>query len=72
MTGMIPDLPADPPEASYVPRMTGMILAKNFHFEPAKNVPRMTGMILNVFYILNSRLKYTYRTKQFKEMPFKK
>ena len=24
------------------------------------------------FYNLNSRLKYTYRTKQFKEMPFKK
>ena len=24
------------------------------------------------YYILNSRLKYTYRTKQFKEMPFKK
>ena len=25
-----------------------------------------------ILYNLNSRLKYTYRTKQFKEMPFKK
>ena len=33
---------------------------------PSENIHKVRD------YILNSRLKYTYRTKQFKEMPFKK
>ena len=37
-----------------------------------KKVRRLLKFGRAEIYNLNSRLKYTYRTKQFKEMPFKK